>query len=115
MDTHDIAKQRGHLSYHSQPLYLQGAFLMSHLFPDPPSTESIPGVPFVMKKIQTHQFSVTLFSSETGQTGLSLMTAGRKGNTLPLHAVHSRPRGYEGQDPRHQFDQVAGGITLVSS
>ena len=43
------------------------------------------------------------------------MTAGRKGNTLPLHAVHSRPRGYEGQDPRHQFDQVAGGITLVSS
>ena len=43
------------------------------------------------------------------------MTAGMKDNTLPLHAVHSSPRGHEGQDPGHQLDQVAGGITLVSS
>lgn len=49
----------------SQALCLWRTFLVSHLFPDPLSTESIPGVPFVMKKIQTHQFSMTLFSLES--------------------------------------------------
>ena len=44
-----LAKQLGHLSY-PQPLYIQRAFLVSHLFPDPLSTDSIPGVPFVIKK-----------------------------------------------------------------
>lgn len=50
-----------------------------------------------------------------GQKDLSLIISGTENNTVPLYSVHSSPWGYKGQDPGHQFDQVTGRVTLVSS